>query len=110
MNLVIGGIIVVVATAVGVAAMLAVRRRALEGSYFSDGDRASGVFGVLATGFSLLFGSSSSLRSRTTIRREGGAEQESLVVTQQFETAKFFRRRKRQPRSPVSSSATPDRL
>ena len=27
-----------------------------EGSYFSDGDRASGVFGVLATGFSVLLG------------------------------------------------------
>jgi hypothetical protein len=33
-------------TAVTVTAMLAVRRRAPKGSHFSDGDRASGVFGV----------------------------------------------------------------
>ena len=36
--------------------MLLVRRRAPEGSRFRDGDRASGVFGVLATGFSVLLG------------------------------------------------------
>ena len=42
--------------AVAVAAMLVVRRRAPEGSYFADGDRAAGIFGVLATGFSVLLG------------------------------------------------------
>jgi hypothetical protein len=31
--------------------MLLVRRSAPEGSYFEDGDRASGIFGVLATAF-----------------------------------------------------------
>ena len=36
--------------------MLAVRRRAPEGSYFADSDRAAGIFGVLATGFSVLLG------------------------------------------------------
>jgi hypothetical protein len=56
MNLLWGFVIVAVAVAVAVAAMLLVRRRAPDGSYFSDGDRASGVFGVLATGFSLLLG------------------------------------------------------
>ena len=43
-------------TAIAVTAMLLVRRRAPEGSRFTDGDRASGVFGVLATGFSVLLG------------------------------------------------------
>ena len=38
------------------AALLLVRRRAPEGGYFADGDRAAGVFGVLATGFSVLLG------------------------------------------------------
>ena len=56
MNIVFGALIVVVACAVTISAMLLVRRRAPEGSYFSDGDRASGVFGVLATGFALLLG------------------------------------------------------
>ena len=36
--------------------MLLVRRRAPEGSYFTDGDRASGVFGVLAGGFAIFAG------------------------------------------------------
>ena len=57
MNVVWGSLVVVVVTAITVSAMLLVRRRAPEGSYFSDGDRAAGVFGVLATGFSLLLGS-----------------------------------------------------
>ena len=43
MNIVVGALIVVVAGAVTITAMLLVRRRAPEGSYFSDGDRASGL-------------------------------------------------------------------
>jgi preprotein translocase subunit SecG len=49
-------VVIPVAVALAVTAMLLVRRRAPDGSYFSDGDRASGVFGVLATGFSLVLG------------------------------------------------------
>ena len=56
MNIVWAAVIVATATAVAVAAMLAVRRRAPEGSYFTDGDRAGGIFGVVATGFSVLLG------------------------------------------------------
>ena len=56
MNVLFGILIVLAAAAVGVAAILLVRRRAPDGSYFNDGDRAAGVFGVLATGFSVLLG------------------------------------------------------
>ena len=56
MNIVIAILIVVAATAVGITAMLLVRRRAPDGSYFNDGDRAAGVFGVFATGFAVLLG------------------------------------------------------
>ena len=56
MNVFLASILVALATGCSVAAMLAVRRRAPAGSYFQDGDRASGVFGVLATGFSVLLG------------------------------------------------------
>ena len=56
MNLLIGFVITIVVTALAIAAMLFVRRRAPEGSYFTDGDRASGVFGVLASGFAILLG------------------------------------------------------
>ena len=47
MNIVFAALIVAVTSAVTISGMLLVRSRAPEGSYFSDGDRASGVFGVL---------------------------------------------------------------
>jgi hypothetical protein len=72
------------------AAMLFVRGRAPEGSYFSDGDRASGVFGVLATGFSVLLGFIVFLAFTSYDQSRQGAEQEALVLQQQVETAQFF--------------------
>src|SRR5262245_35999480 len=56
MNVVWGALVVLAAVAIGVTALLLVRRRAPEGGFFTDGDRAAGVFGVLATGFSVLLG------------------------------------------------------
>ena len=56
MNLFVAIAIVVTATSLAVVAMLWVRRSAPDGSYFNDGDRAAGVFGVLATGFAVLLG------------------------------------------------------
>src|SRR6266480_7800576 len=90
MNLVWGFLITVGATAVAVAAMLFVRRRAPEGSYFQDGDRASGVFGVLATGFSVLLGFVIFLTFTSYAQSRSGAETEALTVSQQVETAQFF--------------------
>ena len=55
-SLLVGIAIIVVVDALAIAAMLFVRRTAPEGSYFTDGDRASGVFGVLATGFAIFAG------------------------------------------------------
>lgn len=90
MNLVWGFLITVGATAVAVTAMLLVRRRAPEGSYFQDGDRASGVFGVLATGFSVLLGFIIFLAFTSYDQSRSGAETEALTVSQQVETAQFF--------------------
>ena len=56
MNLVWAVLITAAVVALSVTAMLVVRRSAPEGGYFADGDRAAGVFGVLATGFSVLLG------------------------------------------------------
>ena len=56
MSLAVTILIVVATTGIAIAAMLWVRRRAPDGSYFNDGDRAAGVFGVLATGFAVLLG------------------------------------------------------
>jgi hypothetical protein len=73
-----------------IAAMLAVRRRAPEGSYFTDGDRASGVFGVLAGGFAIFAGFVIFLAFTTYDQSRSGAETEAITVIQQFETAELM--------------------
>ena len=90
MNVALGALVTIAVTAAAVAVMLLVRRRAPEGSYFSDGDRASGVFGVLATGFSVLLGFIIFLAFSSYDLSRSGAETEALVVAQQFQTAQFF--------------------
>jgi hypothetical protein len=90
MNLVWAALIVAAVAAPCVAVMLLVRRRAPEGSYFSDGDRASGVFGVLATGFSVLVGFVVFLAFTSYDKSRVGAEQEALALGRQVETAQFF--------------------
>ena len=78
------------ATAVAVAAMLAVRRRAPEGSYFADSDRAAGIFGVLATGFSVLLGFLIFLGFESYDAARTGAETEALTVVQQVQNAQLL--------------------
>jgi hypothetical protein len=86
----LAGAIVVGATGIAIAAMLAVRRRAPEGSFFEDGDRAAGVFGVLATGFAVLLGLIVVIAFTSYDDSASGAEAEALTVGQQFETAQFL--------------------
>ena len=83
--LIIGG-----ACAVAIASLLLVRTRAPEGGFFTDGDRAAGVFGVLATGFSVLLGFIVFLAFESYDQSRSGAEQEALVLVQQVENAQFF--------------------
>ena len=87
MNLPLALAITVVVTSAAIAAMLLVRRRAPEGSYFQDGDRASGVFGVLAGGFAIFAGFVIFLAFTTYDQSRNGAEAEALLVAQQYETA-----------------------
>jgi hypothetical protein len=89
-NVVIGALIVIAITALAVTVMLLVRRNAPEGSYFADGDRASGVFGVLATGFSVLLGFLIFLSFESYDDSRSGAEEEATVLVQQVETAQFL--------------------
>ena len=63
------------------------RRRA---ATFTDGDRASGVFGVLATGFAILLGFVVFLAFTSYDSSRSGAEAEALTVAQQLETAQFL--------------------
>src|SRR6187549_3950172 len=90
MSVLWAALIVVVVTVVAIGAMLLVRRGAPAGSYFEDGDRAAGVFGVLATGFAVLLGFVVFLAFESFDTSRTGAETEAQVVTQQFETAQFF--------------------
>jgi hypothetical protein len=82
--------ILVAVVGLAIAALLLVRRGAPEGSYFADGDRASGVFGVLATGFAIFAGFVVFLAFSSYDQSRSGAEREALNVIQQFETAQFL--------------------
>jgi succinate dehydrogenase/fumarate reductase cytochrome b subunit len=90
MNTGLAILIVVAATGVAVAVMLLVRRSAPDGSYFNDGDRAAGVFGVIATGFSVLLGFVVFLAFTSYDAARAGAEGEARTVAQQVETAQLF--------------------
>src|SRR5215208_5918307 len=90
MSLAVAILIVVAATGIAIMAMLWVRRKAPDGSYFNDGDRAAGVFGVLATGFAILLGFVVFLAFTSYDSSRSGAETEALTVGQQFETAQFL--------------------
>lgn len=89
-NIFLAAVVVLAVTAVTVTVMLLVRRGAPEGSYFSDGDRASGVFGVLATGFSVLLGFIIFLAFSSYDDSRAGAETEATIVAQQIQTAQFL--------------------
>jgi hypothetical protein len=83
-------VILVAVNAATIAAMLLVRRGAPEGSRFADGDRASGVFGVLAGGFAIFAGFIIFLAFTSYDQSRSGGEAEALTVVQQFETAQFL--------------------
>lgn len=90
MNIALGLLIMVVVVCAASTLMLLVRRRAPEGSYFTDGDRAAGVFGVLATGFSVLLAFIIVLGYQAFDQARSGAEAEAILMAQQVETSQFF--------------------
>jgi hypothetical protein len=89
-NLFVALAIVLGSTGIAVAAMLIVRRTAPDGSYFADGDRAAGVFGVLATGFAVLLGLVVVLAFTSYDASRSGAEDEATIVGQQYEVAQLM--------------------
>lgn len=90
MNLLWGILIVALAAAAAIGALLLVRRRAPEGGFFADSDRASGIFGFLATGFAIFAGFVMFLAFTSYDQSRSGAEAEALLVFQQYETAQFL--------------------
>ena len=90
MNILFGFLLIAVVCGIAVAGMLAMRRRAPEGGFVADGDRAAGVFGVIATGFSVLLGFLIFLAFESYDASRTGAETEALTVAQQVETAQLL--------------------
>jgi hypothetical protein len=90
MSVLWAALIVAAVTVVAIGAILLVRRGAPEGSYFADGDRAAGVFGVLATGFAVLIGFVVFLAFESYDTSRSGAENEAEIVIQQLETAQLM--------------------
>jgi hypothetical protein len=90
MNLFWAALIVASVCAFAVTAMLLVRRRAPAGSYFEDGDRAAGVFGVLATGFAVLLGFVVFLAFESFDTSRSGAVSEAQIISEEFETAQLM--------------------
>jgi hypothetical protein len=90
MNLVVAAVVVVGSAAIAITALLLVRRHAPDGSYFHDGDRAAGFFGVLATGFAILLGLVVVLAFTSYDESRAGAETEALTLAQQFEVAQLL--------------------
>ncbi|WP_421733058.1 hypothetical protein [Cellulomonas sp.] len=90
MSVLASGALALAITALTVVAMLLVRRRSPAGSWFSDGDRASGVFGVLATGFSVLLGFIIFLAFQSYDEARSGAQLEAELVAQQLQTAQLM--------------------
>jgi Protein of unknown function (DUF4239) len=90
MNVVWAALLIAASAGAAVGAMLLVRRRAPEDGYFADGDRAAGVFGVLATGFSVLLGFVVFLAFTSYDQARVGSTAEARIIAQQFETAQLI--------------------
>src|ERR1700754_1098450 len=90
MNLFVAFVVIAASTAVAIGALLLVPRGAPDGSYFHDGDRAAGVFGVLATGFAVLLGLVVVLAFTSYDESRAGAETEALTLAQQYEVAQLL--------------------
>src|SRR6266508_3052911 len=79
-----------VVVAAAVALMLLVRRRAPVGGFFTDSDRAAGVFGVVGTGFAVLLAFVIFLSFESYDRAREAATVEAVAVSQMFRTAALF--------------------
>jgi Protein of unknown function (DUF4239) len=83
--------IIVFAVAVTITLMLIVRRFAApRGGFFTDSDRAAGVFGVTGTGFAVLLAFVIFLSFSSYDRAREKASVEAVAVSQLFRTARLF--------------------
>jgi hypothetical protein len=83
--------IIVLAVLVAITLMLVVRRFAApRGGFFTDSDRAAGVFGVTGTGFAVLLAFVIFLSFSSYDRAREKASTEAVAVSQLFRTARLF--------------------
>jgi hypothetical protein len=83
--------IIAVAVAASIALMLVVRRFAApSGGFFTDADRAAGVFGVTGTGFAVLLAFVIFLSFSSYDRAREKASVEAVAISQLFRTARLF--------------------
>jgi hypothetical protein len=90
MNLIVAALIVLVCVGIAVGAMLVIRRTAPEGVFVMDADRASAIFGFLATALSILLAFVIFLALETYSGAKSDALQEADSVLEQFEIANLF--------------------
>ena len=91
MNLGLTALVIAAVAAVSIAAMLGIRRYlAPSGGFFSDSDRAAGVFSVIGTAFAVLlaFVIFLAFESYSNARAEAGRE--AIAVGELFNTANLF--------------------
>jgi hypothetical protein len=86
----LAALVIALASAAAIAAQRVVRRRAPAGGFFTDADRAAGVFGVLGTSFAVLlaFVIFLAFESYDTAREKAGVE--AVAVTELSDTASLF--------------------
>jgi len=90
MSIPLAVIIVIGSTALSVAAMLLVRRRAPVGGHFHSNDRAASVWGILATAFAVLLGFVMFIAFTSYDSARAGAELEALTTREQLETVQLL--------------------
>jgi amino acid transporter len=89
-NLWLAAAIIGGAITVAVTLMFLARRRAPVGGFFTDLDRAAGVFGVLGTSFAVLLAFVIFVAFESYGSAKDKAGQEALSVTELYHTAQFF--------------------
>jgi hypothetical protein len=88
-------LIVIVSVAVMVGALLLVRGRAPVGGFFTDSDRAAGVFGVIGTGFAVFLAFVIFLSFESYDRARESASIEAVATIELFRIAQLYSDRPR---------------
>src|SRR3954453_11173497 len=83
-------LVVVGASALAGALMVALRKRAPAGGAFSDSDRASSVFGMVAAAFAIFLGFVIFLAFADYDKAKADAALEADTTLQQFENSRLF--------------------